>query len=339
LTYEGLIDELYGISNNLLSLDFMKDKKKEKRSKLPLNDDDEVFVQVRHKNFNAVGKQLHKEANVITELYDEKNKMQNSKVDIKVIKDFVQKLPALQQRHEDLGTHISLAQTMRDETSKSSFRKNIEIEQNILRGENEDGVLDYIEELIIKQESLTKILRLICLLSTVNEGLTDKSFDSLRKELIHSFGYVIMMTLYNLEYCGLIKRREGRSNWPSVRKTLQLVEEEIDEEKPKSISFTYSGYAPLSIRIIEKFGLSDTKDKWQELKNIFPDQEVGEIVQSDHSDASTMVFFIGGVTYAEISAFRWLTQEKLLGGGKGTIATTKIINGNTFIGSLFDTPE
>lgn len=338
LNYEGLIDELYGINNNLLTVQ-LKEKNKEKESKFTLNDDDEVFFKVRHKNFNAIGKELNKEANVVTELYDEKNKMQNPDTDLKTIKEFVSKLPALQQRHEDLGKHIALAQIIRDETSKISFRKNIEMEQAIIKGENEEEILNYIEELIIKQEPLPKVLRLICLLSSVNDGLADKAFESFRKELIHSYGFQFMTTLYNLEYCGLIKRRETYPSidWKSVTKYLQLIDENVEEEKPSSISYVHSGYAPLSVRIIERYGASENKDKWMELKNIFPDAEIGEISQSESSDlSSTMVFFLGGITYSEISALRFLANEKGFASGKCLIATTKLINGNTFMGSMFD---
>jgi hypothetical protein len=82
---------------------YLKKGQKLTRPKMPLNDDDEIFFQIRHKNFNAIGKQLHKEAAIITEQYEEKNKMHEKKVDIKVIKDFVDKLPRLQLKHEDLG--------------------------------------------------------------------------------------------------------------------------------------------------------------------------------------------------------------------------------------------
>ena len=43
--------------------------------------------------------------------------------------------------------------------------------------------------------------------------------------------------------------------------------------------------------------------------------------------------FIGGVTFAEISALRWLAKE---GEWDFIIATTKLVNGNTLLQNLLE---
>lgn len=53
---------------------------------------------------------------------------------------------------------------------------------------------------------------------------------------------------------------------------------------------------------------------------------------------TTLVFFLGGVTYAEIAALRFLSQMED-GGTEYVIATTKLINGTSWIGSLMDQPR
>jgi len=45
-----------------------------------------------------------------------------------------------------------------------------------------------------------------------------------------------------------------------------------------------------------------------------------------------LVFFVGGCTYSEISAIRWLSKNKE--GFTFVVGTTKIINGNTLIESI-----
>lgn len=95
--------------------------------------------------------------------------------------------------------------------------------------------LDYIEELIHKQESLVNVLRLLILFSITNSGLPKKNFDYLRqelhfhiifqfnplgfisyiklflywfrRELLHSYGFEHMVTLRNLEKAGLLKKQ------------------------------------------------------------------------------------------------------------------------------------
>lgn len=53
---------------------------------------------------------------------------------------------------------------------------------------------------------------------------------------------------------------------------------------------------------------------------------------------TTLVFFLGGVTYAEIAALRFLSQMED-SGMEYVVATTKLINGTTWIKSLMDRPE
>lgn len=52
---------------------------------------------------------------------------------------------------------------------------------------------------------------------------------------------------------------------------------------------------------------------------------------------TTLVFFLGGATYAEIAALRFLSQMED-GGMEYVIATTKLINGASWIESLMDHP-
>lgn len=48
-----------------------------------------------------------------------------------------------------------------------------------------------------------------------------------------------------------------------------------------------------------------------------------------------LVFFIGGCTFAEISALRFLSQQED-SNVEFVIATTKLINGDTFLKSIID---
>ena len=64
---------------------------------------------------------------------------------------------------------------------------------------------------------------------------------------------------------GLLKKQGGSSNWKYLRKALRLVPfltagcvliasqtvEDINEKEPSDIAYVYSGYAPLSVRLIQ----------------------------------------------------------------------------------------
>ncbi|KAK8947577.1 hypothetical protein KSP40_PGU022728 [Platanthera guangdongensis] len=72
-----------------------------------------------------------------------------------------------------------------------------------------------------------------------------------RREMLHSYGFEHMPTLYNLEKAGLFKRQESKSNWLMISKALQLIVSESEASRPDDISYIFSGYAPLSIRIVQ----------------------------------------------------------------------------------------
>ena len=61
------------------------------------------------------------------------------------------------------------------------------------------------------------------------------------------------MTFDSLERAGLLltKASTGRSSYSSLRKILRLIVDEVDEQKPDDIAYVYSGYAPLSIRLVQ----------------------------------------------------------------------------------------
>ena len=54
------------------------------------------------------------------------------------------------------------------------------------------------------------MLRLLCLQSLVSNGLKAAKFDSLRREVLQTYGYELLLTLNNLERVGLLFARGGR---------------------------------------------------------------------------------------------------------------------------------
>ena len=53
-------------------------------------------------------------------------------------------------------------------------------------------------------------------------------------------------------HAGLLKPQLGaRPNWPALKRSYRLLLEDIDDKDPSDIAYTYAGYAPLSIRIVE----------------------------------------------------------------------------------------
>lgn len=55
----------------------------------------------------------------------------------------------------------------------------------------------------------------------------------------------------NLEAAGLLKVQEASRAFSAIKQSLRLCNQEVDEKNPTDISYCYSGYAPLSVRLVE----------------------------------------------------------------------------------------
>uniref|UniRef100_A0A8C7D580 Vacuolar protein sorting-associated protein 33A n=1 Tax=Oncorhynchus kisutch TaxID=8019 RepID=A0A8C7D580_ONCKI len=338
LTYEGLIDEVYGITNG-----FCRFLPPEKFSKMQLNSAEELYAEIRDKNFNGVGAALSKKAKIISAAFEERHSAKT----VGEIKQFVSQLPHMQAARSSLANHTSIAELIKDITTSEAFFDNLTVEQEFMTGVDTDKVNTYIEDCIAQKDPLIKILRLVCMQSVCNNGLKQKLLDYYKREILQTYGYEHMLTLNNLEKTGLLKPQTStRNNYPTIRKTLKLWMEDANEQNPNDISYVYSGYAPLSIRLTQVLA----RPGWRSIEEVLkmlPGPHFEERQQlpaglhkkrQQGENRTTLVFFLGGVTYAEIAALRFLSQMED-GGTEYIIATTKLINGTSWIKSLMDRPE
>nr|XP_048328182.1 vacuolar protein-sorting-associated protein 33 homolog isoform X2 [Ziziphus jujuba var. spinosa] len=324
LTYEGLLDEFLGINNGSVELDasIMGLQQEGKKVKVPLNSSDKLFKEIRDLNFEVVVQILRQKATSMKQDYTE---MTTTTQTVSELKDFVKKLNSL----PEMTRHINLAQYLSTFTSKPSFLAQLDMEHTMVEAQSYDICFEYIEEMIHKQEPLINVLRLLILFSITNSGLPKKNFDYLRRELLHSYGFEHVGTLNNLEKAGLLKKQESKSNWPTVKRALQLVVEDTDTANPSDISYVFSGYAPLSIRLVQHA----VRSGWRPIEEILKllpgphsDKKRGRFSSSPSLDtlqgasasmdkvadgrrSLVLVVFVGGVTFAEIAALRYLCSQ------------------------------
>lgn len=353
LTYEGLIDEIYGIQNSYVKLPPEKFAPKKQgggggkdlpteAKKLQLNSAEELYAEIRDKNFNAVGSVLSKKAKIISAAFEERH---NAKT-VGEIKQFVSQLPHMQAARGSLANHTSIAELIKDVTTSEDFFDKLTVEQEFMSGIDTDKVNNYIEDCIAQKHPLIKVLRLICLQSVCNSGLKQKVLDYYKREVLQTYGYEHILTLNNLEKAGLLKAQTGgRNNYPTIRKTLRLWMDDVNEQNPTDISYVYSGYAPLSVRLAQLL----SRPGWrsiEEVLRILPGphfeerQSLPTGLQKKRQPGEnrvTLVFFLGGVTFAEIAALRFLSQLED-GGTEYIIATTKLINGSSWLEALMEKP-
>ncbi|XP_068641140.1 vacuolar protein-sorting-associated protein 33 homolog [Aristolochia californica] len=350
LTYEGLLDEFLHVNNGAVELDasIMGAQQEGKKMKVPLNSSDKLFKEIRDLNFEVVVQVLRQKA---TSMKQDYNEMTTTTQSVSELKDFVKKLNSL----PEMTRHINLAQHLSTFTSKPSFLGRLDIEHTIIDGQSYDICFDYIEEMIHKQEPIVAVLRLLVLLSVTNSGLPKKNFDYIRREILHSYGFEHMPTLYNLEKVGLLKKQESKTYWPTIKRSLQLVVDDTDTANPNDIAYVFSGYAPLSIRLVQHA----VRSGWR------PIEEIVKLLPGPHSEfkrggysrtssldmlqgnpgnldrvgdgrrSLVLVVFIGGVTFAEIAALRFLAAQEGMAYDL-IVGTTKIVNGSTLLNTFTD---
>ena len=138
------------------------------------------------------------------------------------------------------------------------------------------------------------------------------------------------------------------TNYTAIRKSLHLIVDEVNESEPDDIAYVFSGYAPLSVRlvqcILQKQYLSSLTTKrganspaaaassatqgWRPFEEVvkqvrgstFDETQTGEekavrarqiLNGSGNADSgkTVIVFFLGGVCRAEIAALRFVAQQ------------------------------
>jgi hypothetical protein len=181
-----------------------------------------------------------------------------------------------------------------------------------------------------------------------------------------------LFVLTHLERAGLLKRREGifgvmekASPYNKLREHLALIHAEVDTVEPDDISYVSSGYAPLTVRLIQYAagGWSGGRDdilreipgRFIDVFQPFPPEDLETIRKRPVTTGTTygslavaspiavakdvkrkpvlMVMYLGGVTYMELAALRFLSKKPSFPYHIICI-TTKIINGGSFLQTL-----
>ncbi|KAI0396694.1 Sec1-like protein [Xylariaceae sp. FL0594] len=397
LTYEGLLDEVWGIQNNQADVDSTvvgpppqpssqgaSAAANSRKRKLQLDSSDKLYEGLRDANFAIIGTLLNKVARRLQNDYESRH---GSKTTAE-LKDFVKKLPGYQAEHQSLKIHTGLAEDIMRHTRTDQFTKLLEAQQNLAAGADPSSQHDAIEELVARGAPLPEVLRLLCIYSCVSGGIKSKDMDQFRRLVLQGYGYQHLITLHNLEKLQLFLPRSSpmanmipmpgagsapgtKTNYTYLRKQLRLIVDEVNEHDPDDIAYVYSGYAPLSIRLVQcilqkQYLASITHSNpggglgtvpgtsghgWRGFDDVvkhargpaFDEVQKGEdkavkarALLSGGSDIKTVfVVFVGGITFTEIAALRFIAKKEAARRNI-VICTTSIINGNKMMGAAIE---
>lgn len=281
LTYEGLIDELFGIKDNQAEIDSSivgpapgtqssstgpaNPQQQGLKRKIQLDSSDKLYDQVRDTNIAISGRLLNKVARRLESDYESRHVAKSTSE----LREFVNKLPGYQSEQQSLKVHTGIAGEVMKHTQSDLFARILEVQQNLAEGNDPASQHETIEELIARAIPLPTVLRLLCLESCVSGGLRPKDLDNFKRLILHAYGYQHLLTFDALEKMQLLHPRTSanvlllpnaivggapagaKTNYAYLRKALRLIVEEVNEQDPNDIAYVYSGYAPLSVRLVQ----------------------------------------------------------------------------------------
>ena len=380
LTYEGLMDELFTIQHNQIKVDSTvvataaaaaaaaagqasSAGSQTRKRTIQLDSSDKLYCELRNSNFAVVGSQLHKVAKRLQKFQADYESRQKN-LPMSELKDFVSRLPTYQSEQQGVSTHSNLAEAIMKHTRTDEFKSLLAVQQNLVVGADPSSQVQTIEELIGRDTPIREVLRLLCIYSCISGGIKAKEFDQFRRLILQGYGYQHILTLASLEKLQLFLSRSSplagmipipggagptgaKTNYSYLRRQLRLVVDEVSEDDPNDVAYVYSGYAPLSIRLVQcvlqkQYLLAVTKGNggtgapgaatggaaqgWhgfdEAVKHVrgptFYELQKGEdkavkaraLLSGGGGTQTVFVVFVGGVTFTEIAALRFIAKQE-----------------------------
>ncbi|KAL2064773.1 hypothetical protein VTL71DRAFT_3912 [Oculimacula yallundae] len=401
LTYEGLIDEVVGIQNNQADIDSsivgaapqpapgssktVGGAVQPKKRKVILDSSDKLYEQLRDTNFAIVGSLLNKVARRLKTDYERRHSTKTTAE----LRDFVNNLPGYQAEQQSLKIHTGLAEEIMKHTRTDQFSRLLEVQQNLAAGADPSSQHDAIEELIARDAPLSEVLRILCLESCLSGGIKPRELEAFKRMILQAYGYQHILTLDALEKLQLLLSRSSpmasmipmtggpsntgtKTNYTYLRKALRLIVDEVNEHDPNDIAYVYSGYAPLSVRLVQcilqkSYLTSITRggngnipagvatggasQGWrgfdEAVKHVrgqtFDEVQKGEdkavkarsLLSGSGEKKTVFVVFLGGITFTEIAALRFIAKKEEAR-KQIIICTTSIINGNRIMDTAIE---
>ncbi|KAM3925558.1 vacuolar protein sorting-associated protein 33B isoform 2-T2 [Leptodactylus fuscus] len=324
VVYEGLVDDIFRIKCGSVELG-PEVTSSDKSVKILLNSQDKVFEEIRNEHFSNVFSFLSQKARNLQSQYDKRRGM-----DIKQMKTFVsQELKGLKQEHRMLSLHIGACESIMKKKTKQDFQELLKTE-HYYRSLKTQYLQSYGPEHLLTFSNLKRAgllteqapgEALTAVESRVSKLVTDKAVGKLTDA-----------------FSSLAKK----SHFRGISKKLGLiprVDGDYDLKTPKDMAYVFSGaYTPLSCKIIEQVlmrkGWTGLEEVTRLLNSIEFAEQLAEKNSFSDSHRTIIVVFLGGCTFSEISALRFLGKEI---GYRFVFLTTAITNGARILESMTET--
>ncbi|XP_055775457.1 vacuolar protein sorting-associated protein 33B isoform X2 [Salvelinus fontinalis] len=371
VVYEGLVDDIFRIKCGCV--EFGPDvTSSDKSIKVMLNSQDKVFNEIRNEHFSQVFGFLSQKARNLQTAYDKRSGMDIKQMktfvseELKGLKqehrllslhigasESMMKKKTKQDFQELLKTEHSLLEGFEIRECISYIEEHINRQVSMVESMRllcllsltENGLLpkdyrslkaQFLQSYGIEHLLTFSNLKQLGLLVEQQPGETLTVMESRVGKLVNDKTAGKLTDAFS----SLAKK----SNFRALGRKLNLVpksDEEYDLRVPRDMAYIFSGaYIPLSCKLIEQVLERDGWTGLEEVTRMLNGHEFA-VTGSNGSDARVktdsqriiLVMFLGGCTFSEISALRFLGREK---GLKFIVVTTAITNSARLLESMLD---
>uniref|UniRef100_W5N9W3 VPS33B late endosome and lysosome associated n=1 Tax=Lepisosteus oculatus TaxID=7918 RepID=W5N9W3_LEPOC len=370
VVYEGLVDDTFRIKCG--SVEFSPEvSSSDKSVKVMLNSQDKVFSEIRNEHFSNVFGFLSQKARNLQTAYDKRCGMDIKQMknfvsqELKGLKqehrllslhigasESIMKKKTKQDFQELLKTEHSLLEGFEIRECITYIEEHINRQVSMidslrllcLLSLTENGLLpkdyrslkaQYLQSYGTEHLLTFANLRQLGLLVEQNPGETLTAMESKVGKLVNDRTAGKLTDAFS----SLAKK----SNFRALSKKLALVPksgEEYDLRTPRDMAYIFSGaYIPLSCKLIEQVLERGGWTGLEEVTRLLNGNEFvatgssEEVKPRSDSQNTILVMFLGGCTYSEISALRFLGKER---GYRFIIVTTAITNSARLLEALLD---
>ena len=322
LTFEGLVDEYFGINKGYIKVkrksfkaNFSNEDKKirpEADMSYPLiSDMNKFYCDLRCFHYLTVTKYLMSISEHIKYLRDNKNNLKSTSELNAALVDLNKLIDSNSFLNDNMEMINQIFKIINDEDYQTK-------EFSILKGTSQTNSETFYDDYIIDKKDMHKILSLMILESLTGSGISN--YEKFKKDILAVYGYQNLFLFRNLEKLEWLKEKDKlslkklfKSNYEQINEKLHLYNEDFVLGQTDDLSYVHQGYCPISLRLIEKVG----EGGWSEIKDVFqlipgvthyPSNEYE--ISKPREDLNTIfLVFLGGVTYTEIEGVRYLNRK------------------------------
>ena len=317
MNYEGLIAECLGIDCGIISVESEGGKK---QLQILSSQIDKLFGYIRSMNHTEVSAEIESRTIQVSEKFSKKGK--NSDETLNLFRETAQ--AALE--NQTLVDHINITTKVFNMMKQTRFfRRMMNAEADALSGSFDINGL--CKEMLEYGEDFRRVIRMLCLESLLRGGTQE--YSKLVNFIVFNYGFQMVPYLLRLQEAGLFY--QSGPKWSPLVKAFQLFVSGYEEQMDQA-AFCYLGYAPLSVRYVQRIIGGEFSAVQRAVSDVLQ-QDCAQMgaAPAKRLEGDFLVCFVGGCTHSELNCFRRMQERDV--GYQNThfqVMTTNMMSSNDF---------